>query len=377
MGENDEEMMRTETLTNGFVARGPDGPRPAHLYAGPRVAVTDGGEVLCTAMRTAALATNDFVPCLWRSADAGATWTEAGPIWPHLANRWSIFASISRDATGNLYMFGSRSPIDTPGETFWSDATQGLKQNELVWARSTDGGRTWADPRPIAMPIPGAAEAPGALCVTGDGTWIAPYSPYNTFDPAVRVDRGQVVVVRSADQGRTWSHSAMLRFDEANSGGAEAWTVQLADGRLLGTGWHLDHTGAIEHANKYALSADDGGTWTATRSTGIRGQSTALAALPDGRALFIYNQRKHGEIGVWLAVVRPTEADFGIVSNQIIWRAEKPTQRDTSGEHAEWGDFSFGEPAIARLPDGTLLAVIWCLQPSGNGIRYVRLRLID
>jgi hypothetical protein len=104
------------------------------------------------------------------------------------------------------------------------------------------------------------------------------------------------------------------------------------------------------------------------------GQSTALAALPDGRALFIYNQRRHGEPGVWMAVVRPTEDDFGVESNEIIWRAQTRTQSGTSGEHSEWTDFSFGEPSVALLPDNTLLVVLWCVQPAGQGIRYVRLR---
>jgi hypothetical protein len=367
--------LNSQPLTEGFVARAPDGARPEFLFAGPRVAVTATGEVLCTAMRTAALATNDFTPWRWRSTDGGATWRDEGAIWPDLIGRWSIFASISRDAAGNLYLFGSRTPIDTPGETFWSDATQGLKPNELIWSRSTDGGTTWFPPQAFALPLPGAAEAPGALCVTRGGTWVGPYSPYHTFDPAVCVERGQVVVVHSRDGGHIWEHSAMLRFEQPNSGAAEAWVVQLADGRLLGTCWHLDHAGGGDRPNAFALSGDEGRTWSPTRPTGIRGQSTALAALPDGRALFIHNQRKHGDPGVWLAVARPTESDFGVESHQIIWRAETPTQRASSGEHADWGDFSFGEPAITLLPDGSLLAVLWCLQPSGNGVRFVRLRL--
>ena len=112
-----------------------------------------------------------------------------------------------------------------------------------------------------------------------------------------------------------------------------------------------------------------------TRSTGIMGQSTALAALPDGRALFVYNQRRHGDVGVWLALVKPTATDFGIEANEIIWRAQTRTQRGTSGAHAEWGDFSFGEPSVTLLPDGALFVALWCVQPSGRGIRYVKLRM--
>jgi hypothetical protein len=104
------------------------------------------------------------------------------------------------------------------------------------------------------------------------------------------------------------------------------------------------------------------------------GQSTALTALPDGNALFVYNQRKHGEVGVWMAQVRPTRTDFGVLTNQIVWRAVTATQSDTSGDHTQWCDFSFGEPAVTVLPDGNLLVVFWCIQEDGQGVRYVKLR---
>lgn len=326
-------------------------------------------------MLTSALGTNDFVPILHRSSDGGATWQAEGPVWPDLLQRWSIFVSISRDSEGRLFLFGSRTPIEVPGETFWSDATQGIKQNELIWATSTDSGRTWTSPAVIPMPIPGSAEAPGALCVTQTGRWIAPYSPYNTFDPGLIVDRSQVVVVISDDCGQTWRHGTMLRFDERDSTGAEAWVADLGDGRLLGTAWQIGPSQSQDRPNAYSLSLDGGESWQATRSTGILGQSTALASLHDGRALFIYNQRKHGEVGVWLARVRPTPHDFGILSNEIIWRAHAATQSGSSGTHAEWEDFSFGEPSITLLPDGLLLATMWCSQPDGGGIRYVKLHL--
>jgi Neuraminidase (sialidase) len=296
-------------------------------------------------------------------------------------DRHSIFGSVSRAPDGNLFYFGSWFPIDTPGETFWSDATQGLKANELIWSKSADGGRTWAEPQVIPMPIPGAAEAPGALTVMRSGRMICCYAPYNTFDPELVVDRNQIVALRSDDQGRTWRHNAMIRFESEHSTGAEAWVIELADGRLLGTTWHANQQDKSDHPNAYAISLDGGDTWQPTRSTGILGQSTSLAALPDGRALFTYNQRRHGDPGVWLAVVKPTPLgdDFGVESNEIAWRAQTRTQSGTSGEHTEWTDFSFGEPAVALLPDtegfhDTLLLVLWCVQPEGQGIRYVRLR---
>ncbi len=349
------------------------------IAVGPRLANLRGGRVLCSWMRNSATGVNDFVPMLSWSRDDGQHWGEEQVIWPHLKHQWSVFTSLSRDSAGYLFLFGTQTPIDQPGESFWCDATQGLKWNELIWARSVDAGGTWTDPTPIPMPIPGAAEAPGALCATRSGRWLVPYSPCNTFDSRLFVERNQVLVVYSDDAGATWRHSAMLRFDDPNSSGAEAWVVELSDGRLLGTCWHVSHHCVSNHSgelpNAFAISHDAGTTWRPTCSTGILGQSTALAALPDGRAVFVYNQRKHGEPGVWLAVVRPTDTDFGIEHNTIVWRAETKTRSATSGDLAEWTDFSFGEPSVAVLPDGRLLVALWCIQPSGTGIRFVKLEL--
>ncbi|MSS70530.1 MAG: exo-alpha-sialidase [Candidatus Latescibacteria bacterium] len=366
--------MRFERLEEGFINRRPESG-PTAVAATPRCAVTDSGEVACSCVTQAALGGNDFKPMLSRSRDGGRTWEEQGLIWPEFQAAYSITGAVSRSPEGALMLFGQRTPIDVPGESFWSDATQGIKQNELIWSISSDGGRTWAEPTPVPLPIPGSAEVPGALCVTRKGAWVGCYAPYNTFDPAVHVDRNQVVFVRSEDRGRTWGYGSMLRFEEPDSGGAEAWVIELADGRLLGTGWHLDLSDKTDYPNAYALSRDGGRTWSPTRSTGTMGQSTGLGALPDGRALFIYNQRKYGEPGVRLAVCRPTESDFGIELDDLVWSAQTRTQGGTSGDHTQWQDFSFGEPSVTPLPDGSLLVAFWCIQPAGRGIGYVRLAI--
>ena len=236
--------MRFETISEGWVSRRQPGT-PTAVAAGPRCAVTRQGDVVCTFMVQSKLGINDFQPMLARSTDGGRTWSEGQLLWPHLPDRYSIFGSVSRAPDGDLLYFGTRYPIDTPGETFWSEATQGLKANELIWSRSADGGYTWAEPKVIPMPIPGAAEAPGALTVTRSGRMICCYAPYNTFDPQLVVDRNQIVALRSDDRGRTWQHNSMIRFDSEHSTGAEAWVIELADGRLLGTTWHLNQAGQV------------------------------------------------------------------------------------------------------------------------------------
>jgi len=360
-----------EIVAEGFVSRRPE-TGPTSFAGGARCAWTPRGDLVCTFMVQSQLGVNDFKPMLARSADGGITWREPGFIWPDLVASYSIFGSIGRGSDGELLFFGARYPIDQPGEPNWCEATQGLKQNELIWASSADGGTSWSDPRPIPMPFPGSAEQTSPISVARDGAWHACYSPYNTFDPRVKPERNQVVLLTSHDRGRTWRHTAMLRWSDPLSTAAEAWVVELADGRLLGTCWNLNQRDGSDLPNAYAVSADGGMTWSPTRSTGILGQSTGLCPLPDGRALFIYNQRKHGELGVWLAAVRPTAADFGIEWNHILWRAATPGT-GTSG-HSDWTNFAFGEPSITLLSDGSLLAVWWCAGENGRGIRYCKLR---
>ncbi|MDB6169552.1 MAG: hypothetical protein JWM88_2416 [Verrucomicrobia bacterium] len=365
--------MNYEIISEGFVSqRTPGGP--TSIAAGSRCVQARNGEVVCTFVAQSVSGGNDFKPMIARSGDGGLSWSEAQPLWPEIQDRFSIFGSISAAPSGDFHFFGMRTPIDHPGELAWSDATKGLKQNELVWARSGNSGHTWSPFSVIPMPIAGSAEAAGAMCLTRAGHMVCCYAPYNTFDPALRVQQNQVICLVSRNNGRSWQHSTMLRFSDVNSVGAESWVVELSDGRLLGTGWHI--LGDTPQMNKYAISQDGGATWGPTGSTGTLGQSTALAPLPDGRALFVYNQRKQGDIGVWLAVARPTESDFGLLANQRIWAAEVATRGNATADFKDWTSFAFGEPSVTPLSDGTLLITLWALQPSGHGIRYVKLRIL-
>lgn len=364
--------MPYQKISEGFISQRPPDSATS-IAAGSRCVLGKSGDLICTFVVQAQLGRNDFKPMIARSSDQGKTWSEAQLIWPELQETYSIFGSISSGPDGRFYFYGMRTPIAYPEEIAWSEETQGLKQNELVWSRSSDEGRTWTPFAVIPMPIPGSAEAAGAMSVTRAGVLVCCYAPYNTHDSAVVVPKNQVIFLASEDDGRTWRHSSMLRFPQPESLGAESWVVELADGRLVGTGWHI--SGDESQPNAYAVSSDVGRQWSATGSTGTLGQSTSLAPLPDGRVLFIYNQRKHGDIGVWLATAKPTAESFGVLSNERIWAAEVAYTGAGSPDFKGWTNFAFGEPSVTPLPDGTLFITLWALQPSGHGIRYVKLRL--
>lgn len=337
-----------------------------------RTVLARNGNLLCSFMTQSGLGRNDFVPTLSVSSDRGQTWRLRGPIWPHLAERYSITMSISRSADGTLMLFGSRTERQAPGESFWSQETLGILPNELIWASSDNDGRTWTEPVPIPVPLPGAAECPAPMCVTRNGRWVAPYAPHNTFDPDLKVDLQHIVVMISDDQGQSWRHRSAIRVTDPDSYVAEAWVTQLSDGALLATAWHLRRGEGDDYPNAYAISRDRGDTWQPTRAAPILGQSAGLASLPGGRVLMAYNQRRHGEPGVWLALAEPNHQDFGLLHDNIVWHACKPTQNASSGKSSNWTDFGFGEPSVVLLPDNTALVAFWCIQPDGSGVRFVK-----
>lgn len=377
------------------------------LCCGPRV-VRLRDELVCTYMQSSNLGINDFVPMLMRSGDGGRTWQPQGQVFPSHADRFSLFMNLSRAHSGELFLFGTRTVVERPGEPNWSEATQGLKENQLAWSRSSDGGRTWLPPRAFALPFPGSAELPGPLCViardrkpaaggpagdeafkgispTGAGAadagrerWIGVYAPYNTFDPSLKVDRDQLVAVISDDAGQTWRGTVAMQFDEPDSGAAEAWIIELSDGRLLSTCWHTCVTpgaGNPPRTNKYALSTDGGETWSPTRSTGTLGHTTSLLALPGGGAVFCYVQRQADRPpGIHLAEMHPTPQNPGILADDLVWRAGRATAGGGPAEHSDWQQYTFGEPSLAVLPDGQLLLVYWYQEGDHSGIRWLRLK---
>ena len=120
------------------------------------------------------------------------------------------------------------------------------------------------------------------------------------------------------------------------------------------------------------MSEDDGATFAGPFAHPFRGQSTGIAAYEDG-VLVAYNQRKEGTVGVWLALEKVNGTEVELLANEPIWEAKTITKSGTSGDFSQFTDFSFGEPSVMVMPDGSLLVVLWYQQSGVNGIRYVRL----
>lgn len=340
-----------------------DGP----TVCGPRLARLPDGRIICTFMAQTKIGSNDFVPMASYSEDA-VTWSEAVKLWPELEGKKSAFVSVRNTADGGLSLGGKMWNIDAPGESFWSDEVGGMKENKLIYSFSKDG-LSFPLPTEVEVPFYGAAEQPGGLMGDSAESFTIIYAPYPTIEQKEETDTCCLGKITTTDGGKTFKASKFGQIEPPCLYG-ESWLCRLSDGRLLASSWQTE---SKEHPDVYFISKDNGETFTGPLPMDFKGQTTALEPIEDGMVLIPYNQRKETPAGVYLALAKPDDNGFNMLENQVIWQAGVRTQSGTSGDFSEWTDFSFGEPHIIDLKDGTYLLCLWYEQPQGKGIRCVRL----
>lgn len=120
----------------------------------------------------------------------------------------------------------------------------GTGLDKKLW-KSTDDGSTWATVKTLTGTLPGS-EAWSGTPAYSNGTWLV-YS----HDSNASVSR----VYRSTDDGATWTPATVtVRINSMAGDGAGNWAANLA---------------AATSPNNYAVSTDDGVTWSTPGHTAI------------------------------------------------------------------------------------------------------------
>ena len=124
------------------------------------------------------------------------------------------------------------------------------------------------------------------------------------------------------------------------------------------------------------MSYDGGKTWSLPKPTGIRGQTLTPVWLDGDRLLVLYN-RRYGQQGVQMGLVRFNDNQWSVEFEGTLWDAASSRQRSSSVTSGidEFDSFAFGLPSALRLDDKTLLAVHWCKEEGTFGVRWTRIRV--
>ena len=303
-----------------------------------------------------------------RSQDNGLNWTHAGTLAPHdAANRMANFLKLSLAADGKaVYAYGAEISDDVSSQF-------GQRDTFALFCKSIDAGKTWSTPQRVPFPVDCPLEVSFAAVPLRSGRLLAPAA---TLPDKDRLGE-QVFVAISDDDGQSWTeHATVFQDPNAKEGFFEHKFSQLSNGQILATAWNVQLGDYRDLPNCYALSHDEGLTWSSPRSTGIAGQTMSTLSLGGNRLLVLYN-RRYGQQGIVMNLVTIDDDSWTLHYEGLMYDAKFQHQRDADATFGidEFDDFAFGFPTAIQLHDDSILATHWSVENNRCGIRWTKLRV--
>ncbi len=260
------------------------------------------------------------------------------------------------------------------GTRFWgsSDERFGKRRGEAVLCKSRDAGRSWSAPQILPMPDC-ALEISHSIRPLASGRLLAPAALLAQQD---RLGE-EVFVLISDDGGQTWPNRRTVFRDPAGQLGFwEQKLVELSPDVVLAVAWTVTLGEYRDCENRFALSRDGGWTWGPLHSTGIRGQTMTPLPLGGDRLLVLYN-RRYGQQGIVAALVTLGDDHWTVQSDILFYDAGAYRVGPATGATGvdELDSFQFGFPTSISLRDGSYLATHWCVEQGRCGIRWTRFRI--
>lgn len=211
---------------------------------------------------------------------------------------------------------------------------------------SNDNGHTWSQPNHIetkGMPF-GSLEGPtDAPIELPDGSILMGIIGYS---PAGDKGNRAAVMIRSTDQGKTWSYLSTMANDPGGKLGGfmEPGIVRTKAGRIV-TGLRNHGT---DHAIYITYSDDAGKTWAPVKQTAMIGHPVDLIELKDGRLMATYGIRpgRHTTPGGVRACFSRDQGETWDIQTEVAIRSD-------------FMNWDIGYPESIQVADGRVLTVYY------------------
>ena len=303
----------------------------------------------------------DSTSCVSFSRDGGKTWTAPKVMFDTAGLSCPVtdYCKAVPLPDGRLIALGYAYLRPDPEKPIGNPENGGLLDDFLFWAESRDNGQTWSEMRPIPCAWGAHAEASAPLTVLQDGSWITPITGFPDWNGNLT---GRLCgrALRSYDRGRTWNDDAVcMAFPGDHVTCYEQRMCQLASGAILCIGWNEDTQSGERLENHYTVSWDNGRSFSAPVSTGVRGQASSLCALDGDRLLALHAVRRDTDRpGIYGYVVDFSKRTWNVVDQALLWEPNVPMVKD--GRMAEIFSFlKFGQPGAIRLRSGEVMMSFW------------------
>ena len=291
--------MQIEVLADKAVSPNLEARDSGVTCAYPSATRLPGGAIACVYRAGTEKHSYDGRLMLQTSSDGGDSWSEPLVVFDGRGLQPPVsVGSGSIGATASRALLAAFSVVDAthPGVYVFSEEARGFKRQILV-VRSEDQGKTWSTPaavEPSALPRAGVASKPFVL---PNGELCMPLEVETSFGPS------GTAAVFSNDDGRTFGPPVMCAADpEGRLNLCDARFTILKDGRILMLLWtFLQETEETIEVHR-SYSSDNGRTWSAAEATGVQGQICAPLALPSGAVIGVSNFRHPPEGSrLWLS----------------------------------------------------------------------------
>ena len=278
-----------------------------------------------------------------KSSDGGLHWTSI-----YIPNSYSVgggHPAITADPLDSRYVYD-----------LWNTSAPGHR-GPAVFSRTTDGGQTWEPARVILTPAPQAAALGDQICVLPDGILVALNEVVSTENQGHCLDDTySIVVIRSADRGKTWSEpistiAMMPYYDPCSSGPYTVFdpntgqssiedtmnpmfAVDSRSGNLYAV-WEDGRFSNLEYNQvAFSMSSDGGFAW----STPIRINQTPPNIPPGNRQAFLpaVAVAADGTIGVSYYDFRFNGSGPGLLTDYWLVQCH-PTSKKPATDPANWG----------------------------------------
>ena len=244
---------------------------------------------------------------------------------------------------------GGRSMVRTPGGELMMfvmkarRAGRKAKESYIYPIRSADEGHTWSDFGQEVDLYPGGWTEPntnGSMHVTEDGRWMMSAYGADTHEGVT-----YPVVAFSDNEGRTWGDRIVVAESSPGLTFYEPAVMRLRDGRFLA----MIRTQEPPFTSYRSYSGDEGGTWSAPEPVAFQGQTSYLVELPSGAVLCAYRDMAPDRHGVSASLSHDSGATWEYADRLY-----------------EGSDWNCGYPSLVQLPGGKLFCVYYTSYVEGS-----------
>jgi hypothetical protein len=263
----------------------------------PSLARLDDGRLVASFRTGSAKDSADEDSRVMASDDDGRTWQVVFAGFGDLSPGRGRARCLSITPASGRNLLGSLCWMDRsdPSLPMFNPETEGILPTRVLLVESADGGRTWSAGREAPLAPHTGNAITGSILILKDGCLALPYEAWKSYHDA-GLGRHHAALRISADRGATWPELGDVAHDP--DGRVLYWDQRVCvapdTGQLLAMFWTHDRQAGRDMDIHIAWSlTTDGRQWSQPKSTGIAGQICAPLALGDGRVFAAYVHRHH------------------------------------------------------------------------------------